>query len=137
MTRSRWGAVLLLVAVFVAGALVGAGVWRAAGGARSAQHRHHERGPEGYVAHLTRQLHLTAAQQDSIRAVLRHHEPAMDSLWQTAAARFDSLRATVRSDIRAQLTPEQQQTYAKMLQDADARRRNAASRSQEGRDGSR
>lgn len=137
MTRSRWGAVLLLVAVFVAGGLVGAGVWRAAAGGRSSSHHHRERGPEGYVGYLTRRLNLSPAQQDSVRAVLRHHEPAMDTLWQTTAARFDSLRANVRSDIRAQLSPEQQQTYAKMLQDADARRRNAASRSQEGRDGSR
>lgn len=125
MTRSRWGAILLLVAVFVAGGLVGAAVWRAAEHRTEAREHRHDRGPQGYLDRLTKRLHLTPAQRDSVRTILVRHQPGIDSLWRSTAARFDSLRTEVRSEIRSQLTPEQQQTYAEMLRQADARRREA------------
>jgi Spy/CpxP family protein refolding chaperone len=113
--RSRGAALLLLAAAFVAGALTGAGattLLRAEG----RMPERHARGPGGYLAFLTRELDLSAAQRDSVRAVLERHHPTMDSLWQATRPRLETLRATIRSEIRTQLTPAQRTKYEKLLE---------------------
>lgn len=112
--RSRLAAAGLLLAVFGVGVLAGmAGVSIAehrdsGGGSRG-------RGLEGYLAHLTAELGLSKAQQDSLRDVMDRHKPAMDSMWGEVRPRFDSLRALVRSEIREQLGPAQVARYDSML----------------------
>lgn len=115
MTRSRWSALLLLVATFVVGVLVGAG------GAALAQQRGlgthgHASGPDGYADWLAHELALSPPQRDSVRAVLHRYQPAMDSLWRETRPRFETLRSAVRSDIRSHLTPEQRRKYEEMLE---------------------
>lgn len=116
--RSRLAALGLLLGAFAVGTLAG-GV-----GVSVAEHRgvgpgKHRGGRDGYVERLTAELRLTTTQQDSIRAALERHEPAFDSLWREIRPRFDSLRHELRAVIRAQLTPEQQQRYAEMLERRD------------------
>jgi Spy/CpxP family protein refolding chaperone len=113
--RSRGAALLLLTAAFVAGALVGAGattLLRAEGG----MPERHARGPNAYLALLARELDLSPAQRDSVRAVLERHHPAMDSLWQATRPRLETLRAAIRSEIRTQLTPAQRTKYEQLLE---------------------
>ena len=118
MTKSKMSAAVMLVAAAVVGGVIGA--W-----ATSYVEHHGRQGPgrggrEGYVERLTTELHLTAPQQDSIRAIMQRFEPAMDSLWRGLRPRFDSLRQVARSAIVAQLDPVQQQKYQAMLARRDS-----------------
>ena len=79
------------------------------------------------MQHLTHDLALTTAQQDSVRAILSRRRASMDSLWHEVGPRFETLQASVRSDIRAQLTPDQQRKFADMNKRFDAMRRAGAS----------
>ena len=120
--RSRAWAVALLVAVFVAG---GAGGWalghrRSGGGSRG--------GPDGIAAYLARRLDLTPAQQESVRAVFVRHHTEMETIWAEVRPRMDSLRAVVRGEVNAQLTPDQQARYARLLADLEHQRGERARR---------
>lgn len=117
--RSRAWAVALLAAVFLAG---GAGGWalgrhRPGGGGSS-------RGgsPDAIAAYLARRLDLTPAQQDSVRAVFVRHHAEMQTIWGAVRPRLDSLRAAVRTEVNAQLTPDQQARYARLLADLEHQR---------------
>lgn len=115
---SRLGAAFLLLGVFVAGGI--------AGGAVEASHlfgpKRPMRGPGGFVQYLATELTLTPAQQDSVRAILRRHEGEMDSLWSEMRPRFETLRATVRSEIAAQLDGAQRQKYDDLNRREESRR---------------
>jgi Spy/CpxP family protein refolding chaperone len=130
LTQSKGWAIATLVAVFVAGGLVGWGV--------SMRFRHHwwgaGRGPgfgppgmgeEGRGVHwfLRRELDLTPAQQDSVRAIFERHRPQMEALWRDMRPRFDSLRAAVDTEISAQLTPAQRTRFDKLMKRLDDRLR--------------
>ncbi len=123
MTKSTWGAAALLLATFVVGALSGGAA--VALGDRGQERR--PRSPEGYVARLAESLELTPVQQDSVRAILDRYRPRMDSLWQGIKAQHETLRTNVRSEIRAQLTPDQQTKYDEFIQRQQAERRRQGS----------
>ena len=137
MTRSRTVAVLLLLAALVAGGGIGYTLGEARHG-----HRHDgRRGPDGYLERLTRELDLDTAQQDSVRALLDRMKPRYDSLWAVQRVEVESLRAlhrpahetlraAVRSAIRAQLRPDQQQRYDDYLARLDAKRRSRENRNE-------
>jgi Spy/CpxP family protein refolding chaperone len=130
MTRSRLGAAGLLIVTFVLGALVG-------GAATSLADRegHRTRGNHprpSYVERLGADLDLSEAQKDSVRAVLDRHQPAMDSLWESIRPQFQSERQSIRTQINAFLTPDQQARYA-TLQRQDSLRRTERDRSRNGR----
>ena len=100
MTKSKWTATALLIAVFVLGALSGGA---AAGLAeRSTGERRQPRG--GMVAHLAQNLELTAEQQDSVRAIVERHK-----------AGFQIMREQIGSDIRSILTAEQLTQYEELM----------------------
>lgn len=109
MAKRPWKAVLLLLAVFLAGALVGGVVCRMRplmGGGRD---------PNGMIKHLTEELDLTQVQQDSIKVVLDRWRPRMDSTWAEVRPRIETVRDSIRSEIAEQLTDEQRATYEAML----------------------
>jgi Spy/CpxP family protein refolding chaperone len=125
MNRSTRSAVLLLVAAFLLGGVVG-GAAVAFGfgpGGRSGPHGHD---PERFERMLNHELRLTPTQQDSVRNILARHRQAMDSVWQDMAPRIETLRSTIRSEIARQLTPEQQEKFQRMNQRMDAERRPGA-----------
>lgn len=115
---SRLGATLLLIAVFVAGGI--------AGGALEATHmlgsRRPPRGPDGFVRHLSDELDLSTAQQDSVRAILQRHRPQMDSAWAEIRPRFETLRQVIRSEIAAQLDGQQREKFDDLNRREEARR---------------
>lgn len=124
MTRSRVGALLLLVATFVLGGLLGGAL------TSLAERREHERHPRGprptYVERLTQDLGLSPEQRDRIQAVLDRHQPTMDSLWTQIRQHFPQLeaeRVAVRQEVLAILTPEQQARYTAIIQRQDSIRR--------------
>lgn len=78
---------------------------------------------EGFVSMLTEELTLTPSQQDSVRAVLARHQPAMDGLWEEIRPRVDSVRTIIRSEIAPHLTTEQQPKFAALTARLDAERR--------------
>lgn len=116
-SRSKVWAAALLITVFVAGGATGWAVSRSAGDAPP-------RGssPDVLTAYLSRRLDLDAAQQDAVRAVLARHHSEMQTIMSTVRPRLDSLRATVRSEISAQLTPTQHERYTRLLADLDHQR---------------
>lgn len=122
LTASRGKAVLLLLLA----ALVGAGLGSLVTGWGFGRHgpgRGHWRGPERYVRMLDRELKLSPAQEDSIRAILERSSGRMDSLWREMRPRVDSFRAAIRAEIRSQLSAEQQAQYGRLTERLDSARR--------------
>ncbi len=121
MTKSTRTATLLLLVAFALGAIAGIG-------GVTLYHRPpgmgHSAGPSGYLSRLSKDLELTPTQRDSVGAILKRFEPGMDSIWQDIRPKFETLRTALRSEINAQLTPDQQRHYAELLERQDARRRN-------------
>jgi hypothetical protein len=114
LNRSKTWAIALLVATFVVGVVVGAGsrgVW--------ARYAHAAGLDKSRIDHmkadLDRDLGLTAAQRDSVHAVLDRHWSDMKAAWEAVRPRFDSMRAQMDSDLTRQLTPEQQARYRDLM----------------------
>lgn len=100
MTKSKWTAAALLIAVFILGALSGgAAVGLAERGTGEWRPR---RG--SMVEHLAQDLNLTAGQQDSIRVILERHK-----------ASFQVMREQIGEEIRSILTTEQQAQYQELM----------------------
>ena len=116
--KSKAWAVGLLIAVAAAGF--------AAGMAVQSWASHRGRG-DGYSGYLTRELGLTAAQHDSIAAILRRHRPEMHAIFMTIRPQLDSARTRVNDEIRGVLTHEQQSAYQKLLDRDRAERARADS----------
>lgn len=129
MTTSRTRAVALLGVVFLLGAAVGALFLKT--GDRRAEGRG---GPGGRGPDWMRELDLDATQMDSVRAIYSRGECAMDSVRVQLKAPMDSLfelirpevearRTVMRQEVRALLSPTQQERYDSMVQHSDSVRR--------------
>lgn len=75
------------------------------------------------VAYLGRELDLSAAQRDSVRAIFVRHRPETDALWARVRPQFDSIKARMRAEIDAQLTPEQRARHQRLIEESEHRRR--------------
>jgi len=120
--RSKAWAITLLVVVALVGAAAGAAIetWVASNGAaRGAR--------QTYSGYLTSQLHLSAAQHDSVVAILRRHQPELHALFQTIRPQVDSARARVAEEIRGILAPAQREAYQRLLDRDRAERARADS----------
>lgn len=111
LNRSKTWALLLLVATFAAGSVVGVGgraLWvrSAYGGAPERSH-----GVDRLMAELNDELRLAPTQRDSVHAILQRHAARMTALWDTIRPRFDSMRAELDSEVMRQLSPDQQGKY--------------------------
>ena len=123
MSPRTWKAAGLLTLV----ALLGA----AAGSLLTARgvFGHHGHGPpdgprsEEYVRLMDHAVRLTPAQRDSVRAVLWRHHDAMQQIFSAVETRVDSLRETIRAEVRTHLTPEQASAYDRMTARLDAERK--------------
>lgn len=121
MTRSRTGAVALLLAAFVLGGLVGGAATSMADRRGHMSRGNHPPRPS-YVERLGTELGLSDAQQDSVRAVLDRHQPAMDSLWESIRPLLQSERQAIRTQITALLSPEQRAEFAGLHRQDSLRR---------------
>ena len=121
LNRSKLAAVALLAAVFLAGGLAGWGGREAAD--RDGRGGKGRRGPDAMVSYLGRELDLTPAQRDSVKAIFARHRPETEALWARVRPPFDSLKARVRAEIDAQLTPAQREKHQRLIERAEDRRR--------------
>lgn len=146
MTTSHNRAVALLVTAFVVGVLVGGVALTMAFRAGKADFVF--RGGRGMAwggADWTKKLDLAGSTRDTVLAIRRRGEhaldsivrskigPQMDSLWESVRTEIESRRGQTRSEIRALLSPTQQQRYDSMTKAADENRRRM--RAQGGRGG--
>ncbi len=120
--KSKAWAIGLLVAVAVVGLVAGAALesWIGLG-------RVHCADRSTYSGYLTRELKLTKAQHDSVVAVLHEHQPEMRAIIQVIRPQLDSARARVADEIRPILTPEQRESYQRLLDRDRAERARADS----------
>jgi len=124
LNRPKLAAVGLLAAVFLAGGLAGWGGHEAA--ERDEDHGPRRRGPDAMVAYLSRELSLSDAQRDSVRAIFARHRPETDALWAQVRPRFDSIKTRMRAEIDGQLTPEQRARHQQLIDQAEHHRRERA-----------
>ncbi|PYO75945.1 MAG: periplasmic heavy metal sensor [Gemmatimonadetes bacterium] len=131
LKQSPGWAVATLIAIFVAGGLVGWGVGTRVGHGRGGSgpgwgrgDRGGPGGPGGGIhSLLKRELDLTPAQEDSVRAIFARHRPQMEALWREMRPRFDSVRAAINSEISGQLTPAQRTKFQELERRMDERLR--------------
>ena len=128
LKQSPGWAAATLIAVFVAGGIVGWGVARAGHGHRGGGGRGDgppwaRGGRNGPAAFLKRELDLTPAQEDSVQAIFARHRPQMEALWREMRPRVDSVRTAINADISAQLTPAQRTKFQEQERRRDERLR--------------
>jgi len=116
---SKLSAVALLAMVFLVG---GAAGWLL-DEVTARDDRPRGRGPDAMVAYLTKELKLTPVQADSVRAAFARHRPEIQALWGQVRPRFDSIKAVVRAEIDAQLSPEQRAQHQRLVEEAEHHRR--------------
>jgi Spy/CpxP family protein refolding chaperone len=129
LNRSKLAAVGLLAAVFLAGGLAGWGGHEAI--ERDEGRGRRGRGPDAMVGYLQRELKLSDAQRDSVRAIFARYRPATESLWAQVRPRFDSIKTRMRGEIDAVLTPEQRTLHQQLIERAEHHRKESS----EGRGG--
>jgi hypothetical protein len=123
MTRSRIGAAAMLIATFVLGGLLGGSLTSFA---ERKAHEKARRPRPTYVERLAQDLGLSQDQKDRIQGILDRHQPTMDSIWVEVRQKFPQMeteRVTVRQEVFAVLTPEQQEKYNAIIQRQDSIRR--------------
>ena len=128
MHTSTWKAAILLLLAALCGGAVGSLVTARVVGNRLTGPEGPGHGAEWYVDMLTRELDLTRAQRDSVRAVLRRRRGPLDSVMATLRPDMDRMRDSIRGDIRTLLTPTQQARFSEVTARLDARRRNSMKR---------
>ena len=121
------------LAVFLLGCVTGAAL-DSAYRLRAAGHRrppHPQR--EEFFESLQRNLDLDARQTEQIRAFIDDTREGYRQLRTVVGPRYDTLRRDGSARIRALLTPEQQQKFAQMTAERDARRQAEERRDGDGR----
>jgi Spy/CpxP family protein refolding chaperone len=121
LKQSAGWAVTTLVAAFVAGGLVAWGLTAHYGGGWRRGHGGMAAGARGIQSFLGRELDLTAAQRDSVRAILERSRPKLEAIWRDVRPRVDSVRSTIDSEIAAQLTPTQRARFEEIRRRRDER----------------
>jgi Spy/CpxP family protein refolding chaperone len=126
MTGKQFGAAALLVATFAVGVVTGkvSDRWGEPDRAPRAERRAPRQSGNGerrdFVSRLQRELDLTPAQRDSVKAIVKKWDPAMRSVWDGMRPKFDSLRALVHADIAQVLTDEQNVAFQRWIARMDS-----------------
>lgn len=95
---------LVLVGVFAAGALFGAGLMR-----WMAPHAPHDRPPPpaGPIEAMTHELDLDAQQRDQLRAIAQAHEPELAAIMHETQPRIRAVLDAIEHDMTPHLRPDQ------------------------------
>jgi hypothetical protein len=123
LSRTKLGA--MLGAVFLLGVVTGGASWhvlsaRAQIDMFDAAHAGSRHGV--FVWSLERKLDLDAQQKQKIEQILADYDRATDAVKPPVDPRVAALKAQMRSDVRATLTPEQQTKYDVLISELDAAR---------------
>ena len=122
----RWKTWLVLVAVFVLGAVTGigiSGVYRSRANATLRASRVHER--QAMFEKMRSDLNLTAQQSTDMQKLLDETGNEFRALRGELRPRYEELRLKTRGRMRALLTAEQQQKFDTLMAEIDARRQNS------------
>jgi hypothetical protein len=116
--RSQALALAFLTTTFMVGGAVGWGLksWVVATRQPS------QRNLQAMVAYLTRQVGLSASQQNSVHAVLVRHRVEMDSIWRVTRPPVDSLRQVMQVEIEELLTTPQRRRFRELMARHDHQR---------------
>jgi Spy/CpxP family protein refolding chaperone len=113
----------LLIAAFVAGALAGAAGDRLL---HAGEPRFHEaRGRHGHdrMAVFIDELDLSSQQRARVEAALERRRPQAEAIWESVKPRLRAQIDSTNAEIRALLTPEQQEAFDRKLRELEQRRR--------------
>ncbi|HKI03429.1 MAG TPA: hypothetical protein VKK31_15735 [Thermoanaerobaculia bacterium] len=110
LRRARALSAALLVAVFVAGGLVGAAADRALG-----PRSHHRGGRRGVEAEIVNRLHLDARRQAEVEKILERRRTEAAAAWREVRPRLNRVVAGTREDLSRVLTPEQLEEYDRLM----------------------
>lgn len=80
-----------------------------------------------YSGMLQRELHLSKAQRDSVRAIWRRHRGEFRSALSPVQPRLDSIRIGIREELRAMMTAEQRAAFDRFQERERAERQRADS----------
>lgn len=117
LNRSKLTAIILLVAVFAAGAVVG-GAASAALADRGNDDRKRDR--PSYVERLDREIGLRPGQRDTIQKIVDDYDAAMSRVWREVRPRFDTVRYDIRGRIAAALDSAQAEQYRRLIARTDS-----------------
>jgi Spy/CpxP family protein refolding chaperone len=118
VSRARLGAVAVVVAAFLVGALAGSAATRAW------QDRRFGRafGPPGgparerfFVEALSRRLDLSERQRARVEAIFARHRPERDRIFEKCRPAHEALKTRVDGEIREVLTSAQRARFERML----------------------
>ena len=123
MLPRNWKAAGLLILVALLGAAGGSLLTSRGAFGPPGHHGPHIPRSEEYVQLVNEEVGLTPVQCDSVRAVLRRHHDEMKTVLSIVEPRIDSLKETIRAEIRTHLTPAQMIAYDKMTARLDAERK--------------
>jgi Spy/CpxP family protein refolding chaperone len=104
----------LLLVVFVVGVLGGMALERVRVTRRAPVERTRTMAMRGGMPPMFQHLDLTAEQRARIDTILRDSRPLTDSVLRSSLPRLRAIRDSVRLQIRAVLTPEQQERFDEM-----------------------
>ena len=134
-TQSRRTAVLLVIAVFVLGIALGVvgtyleGYRVFAGIGHRTRPDHSPaaqlRGRQARVEQMTKDLSLTADQQQKLDAALAQMQTRYAGIHEQSSAQMDQARKQGREEIRAILTPEQAAKFDETIRKMDEERKKA------------
>ena len=126
MLATRFRAVLLIVAVFLAGAAVGGaiGAWAAHSGARFPwSGRGGGPGERFFARRMAERLDLDAGQRGQLEAIIAESHERMRALKQEFRPRFVAVKKGAREEIARILTPEQREEFERLASKHKERRR--------------
>ncbi|MFY9802953.1 MAG: hypothetical protein WA211_15325 [Candidatus Acidiferrales bacterium] len=123
-SKTRGEAAILVLVVFILGVLLG-GVGNHLWGERVWGHQNPPGPPSHtqFVADLTRELQLTAGQQQQLGAIVDDTKAKIRDAYAPADAQRDQLRQQGRARIRAILTPEQLPKFDAFMARIDEQRK--------------
>ena len=125
-SNSRLKTWLVLVAVFLLGAVTGvglSGVYRSKANASFREARGRDR--QAMFERIRNDLNLNAEQSKEMQKVLDETSGEFRTLRSELRPRYEELRLKARGRMRAILTAEQQQKFDSLMVEIDARRQNA------------
>jgi len=132
MKSTPWKLVLLLVGIFVAGALVGGALAVRLGPELFRKHAAPEQWGPARLEMLQRRLDLTPQQVEVLAPIVKRNVEELARFRQESIAQTRSLVERMEREISAQLTPEQRQKYEKLNEERRERLRRAIEQRREG-----
>lgn len=121
--KSRWKGWLVLVVVFVLGAVTGVGLGGVYRSKTDASFRGSPgRNREAMFEKMRTDLNLTEEQSKEMRTVLNETGNDFRALRNELRPRYEELRLKTRGRMRALLTPEQEGKFDSLMAEIDARR---------------